>query len=190
MEQKSQKDHDKRDKAGRRSSGQSMERRSTPRRPIQVEALEATEYDLDTLLEEGIALCEANRWKEGVTYLAAITRLRPPPSALPSRYYSFLGHGLARIERRIDDGVTLCRRAVREGFGDAKNHALLVETLWLAKRRGEAMNALEEGLLLAHDPKSLLLLRQTLERRRPPVVSAISRDHLVNRWLGKITYRP
>lgn len=162
---------------------------ATPTDRDQLTALETSELDLATLLDRGMELCRSNQWQEGIAYLAAVVNVQPRPSALPSQFYGLLGHGLVRVQRKEKEGVALCRRAVREGFGEVENHILLVRTLWMARRRAEAFKALDEGLRLATQPDELEALGREIDRRRPPTISAISRDHIANRFLGKLTYR-
>ena len=111
-------------------------------------------------------------------------------TALPSLYYSYLGRALAVRERRVKEGLRLCRHAVKMEFFQLDNYVNLARTCLLMDRRREAYDAVKEGLAIDAGHPELLLLRSELGARRPPVVGFLSRRNPVNRLLGRLRHSP
>lgn len=146
------------------------------------------ETDRRTLALEGIELCRRGRWSEGLHRLGEVAATEGSTSELPSQYYAFLGYGLARFQRRVREGLQLCEHAVKQEFFQVDNYALLARTAMLANNRRRAVQAIEQGLAIDHQDQDLLKLRRDLGVRRRPVLRFLSRDHALNRILGRLRH--
>lgn len=141
------------------------------------------------VVEKGIALCRAGRWKEGLVCLAQVAEADRERLQLGSLFYSYLGYGIARYQRRYWDGLSLCEHAVRMEFFQPENHLNLARTYLLRRNRRKAVEALHNGLRLDGTHGGLRRLQRDLGYRSRPVISFLSREHPINRWFGWLRHR-
>lgn len=101
------------------------------------------------------------------------------------RYRSFYGLGLARVERRLDDALELCRSAAKEEFFNPELYHNLARVHLAFGFKAEGIRYLRRGLMI--DPSHGPMLRelQELGVRRSPVLTFLPRRHPMNRWLGR-----
>ncbi len=136
-------------------------------------------------------------FKQGLTFL----RDNYPIKALPHMrraveldrnnpyYLSYLGVILARSEKRWAEAEQLCDSAVRMKRNQAQLYLNLAEVYATAGRRVDAVEALQAGLKYARRDVRLNIALNRLTRRRPPVLSFLARQNLLNRQLGMIRHR-
>lgn len=140
-------------------------------------------------VQRGLDLCRKGLWKEGLRLLAEIVENAESGSGLPGRLYSYLGYGIAREERRIQEGLRLCQHAIKIEFYQAENYLNLARTLLLADRKGAAVRAVRDGLAIDPKNRELLVLRRELGVRKAPVLSFLDRTNPLNILLGRLRYR-
>lgn len=98
-------------------------------------------------------------------------------------------HGLTLVCLGDPGGLALCRAAVDRDELDVELFRNLALAELQARNRRRAVAALGRGLAVDPEDPTLLELRRQLGVRRLPLVPFLGRDHLVNRFLGKLTYR-
>src|SRR6266508_900805 len=64
------------------------------------------------MLKVGIESCRRGDWNEGLRNLGLIAAMGDEAGTLPGVFYSYLGYGIARKEKRIQEGLRLCRHAI------------------------------------------------------------------------------
>jgi Flp pilus assembly protein TadD len=104
-------------------------------------------------------------------------------------YMSYLGVVLARSEEKFGEAERLCDAAVRMKRNQAQLYLNLAEVYSSAGRRDEALEVLEAGLKYARRDIRLTIAKNRLVPRKTPVLNFLSRQHLLNRQLGKIRHR-
>lgn len=104
-------------------------------------------------------------------------------------YMSYLGVVLARSEQKWGEAERLCDSAVRMKRNQAQLYLNLAEVYATAGRRDDAMEALQAGLKFARRDVRLTIAMNKLTRRRSPVLSFLTRKHLLNRQLGILRHR-
>jgi tetratricopeptide (TPR) repeat protein len=144
---------------------------------------------LQEVIRAGIMLCRDDHWDTGLALLRKATRKKQREIPFPSLYYSYLGYGLARFDRKYKDGLSLCKHAVRIDDLEPENYLNLARIYLLREDRRNAVAALQKGLMLDSNQHQILELRRELGFRKRPVVSFLSRSHFVNRWLGRRRHR-
>lgn len=107
---------------------------------------------------------------------------------LPSQAYSFLGYGIAHTQRRHREGLDLCRHALRLSFTEPDNHLNMARLHLLLGNRKQAIRSVGEGLTLSPSHPPLLALYRDMGIRREPVLPFLSRNHFLNRILGRIRH--
>ncbi len=143
---------------------------------------------LKKLAERGVNYCRQGDWDTGMACLARVAEVDNGGYELPSLFYSFLGFGIAHRERRIREGLGLCRHACRISFYEPENFINLARTCLIAGNRDEAYRAIRRGYALDESSTSLRRLHGKLGFRRPPVVPFLGRGNPINRLLGRVRY--
>jgi Flp pilus assembly protein TadD len=132
-----------------------------------------------------VELCRRGQWDRGIDQLS---RLAESGAALGGLGYSYLGYGVALSRRQIIEGRRLCRHAVKVEFYQPEAFLNLARTELLAGDRRAASDALDRGLALDPDHRELVALGRKMGRRRPPVLSFLSRDNPLNQILGRLRH--
>jgi hypothetical protein len=134
---------------------------------------------------KAIDLCREGEWNDGLLILGRIAESGRAAS-LPGTYYSYLGYAIARLQRRTDEGLKLCRHALKVQFYEPENYLNLARTALLASDRKEAVRAVLGGLKV--DPGSLELgtIYRELGIRQAPVLPFLSRANPLNLLLGRV----
>jgi hypothetical protein len=143
---------------------------------------------LKQLAERGVNYCRQGDWDTGMACLARVAEVDNGGMELPSLFYSYLGFGIAYRERRIREGLDLCRHACRISFYEPENFINLARTCLLAGARAEAFRAIRRGYALDSGNATLRKLHRKLGVRRPPVLRFLSRQNPLNRWLGSVRH--
>jgi tetratricopeptide (TPR) repeat protein len=144
--------------------------------------------ELSGMLGRAIEHCRQGHWELGLPYLGLLADSENR-SSLPGLFYSYLGYGIALREQRLDEGLKLCRHSIKIEFYQPENYFNLARTHLLANDRRGAIKALREGLKVDPNHSELLELQKDLGRRRPPVLSFLSRNHALNRLLGNLRHK-
>ncbi len=136
----------------------------------------------------GVQLCRDERWEEGLEMLAQVFNSASKPSGeLPMVYLSYLGYGIARYHNKRE-GLALCEQAVKLEFYQPESLYNLARTAAYLGERRKAIKAVERALKLDPRHAESLALHAELGRRRDPVLSFLSREHAINRFLGQLRH--
>jgi tetratricopeptide (TPR) repeat protein len=139
----------------------------------------------DELLTRGIKLLEAGHYRDAARNLRA--SYQGNPSSPVCR--SYLGLALALGEKKYGEAEELCKSAIKHEFYQSDFYHNLGKVYIASRQRGLAIKAFRKGLEV--DPSNDKI-RQTLERigvRTRPIFPFLSRDHFLNRELGKLRAR-
>src|SRR5215470_15854609 len=93
---------------------------------------------LQEAFRKAIDLCREGEWNDGLLILGRIAD-SGRAAQLPGTYYSYLGYAIARLQRRTDEGIKLCRHALKVQFYEPENYLNLARTALLANDRREAV---------------------------------------------------
>ena len=146
----------------------------------------AVSTDLLTTLRRGIDCCRRGDWNEGLRHLGQIAE--KGDTGLPGVYYSYLGYGIALREKRIREGLQLCRHSVKVEFYQADNYHNLARTYVLARQRSAAVRTVLDGLKIDPHHAGLLVIRRELGIRSRPVLPFLDRGHVLNQFLGRLRH--
>jgi Flp pilus assembly protein TadD len=145
----------------------------------------AAETDPVANFKQGIGLLKTGHPKEAlVLFRAAFECEKHNPY-----YLSYLGLSVARAERDWERASELCEIAVQLKRKEIQFYLNLAEVYSLSKRPEKQFDILDAAIELFGDDKRLRQARSRLNKRRPPVLSFFSRDHVLNRKLGKLRHR-
>jgi hypothetical protein len=142
---------------------------------------------VSTLLDQGLECCRRGDWSEGLRYLGRITE-SGHSTDLPGLFYSYLGYGIAHRDRRIREGLKLCKHAIKVGFYEPENHVNLARTSILANDRSGAVRAVRDGLRIDPQNQELRQMRKDLGVRTSPVIPFLDRANPLNIFLGQLRH--
>jgi Flp pilus assembly protein TadD len=104
-------------------------------------------------------------------------------------YMSFAGVALARAERQWAPAAKLCETALTLKRNEVQLHLNLAEVYVSAGRREDALQLLDRAAASFGRHAGVQRARIRLGSRRPPVLSFLSRQNVVNRQLGILRQR-
>lgn len=148
----------------------------------------ADRASLEADLEYGIELCRTGQWELGLPRLARAAEAAQDRGNLPGLAYSYLGYGLAMRDHRVREGLQLCQHATKVQFYEVENFINLARTELLAGNRRGAQRAVTRGLEIDPANPELVAVEHAMGKRRPPVVTTLSRDNPVNYLLGRLRH--
>ena len=147
-----------------------------------------TNTKLQEAAQRGIDLCRAGNWKAGMEILGKIAEADRQGTELTGLFYSYLGYGIARFERRGKEGLALCQHAIKVQFYEPENYVLLARVYLLRRRRGKAIEALQRALRLNPRHPEAIKLAQEIGFRRRPVLPFLPRHNPLNKALGRLRH--
>ncbi|MEE8428542.1 MAG: hypothetical protein V3S33_03455 [Gammaproteobacteria bacterium] len=136
---------------------------------------------------EGLHQFSAHRWRAAKTCFLAAQRQAQAEDIHCNLYTSY--YGLSLVYMNDVSGLNLCRRAAAEELFVAGVFANLAHAEIRLNHRRRAYEAVCRGLRLDPDHVGLRNLRLHMGVRRTPPIAFLSRSHILNRILGKLTYR-
>lgn len=136
---------------------------------------------------EGLHQFGDHNWQAAKNCFLAAQRQAQPEDIHRNLYISY--YGLSLIYMNDISGLNLCRRAAIEELFVADVFANLAHVEIKLDHRRRAYEAVCRGLRLDPDHVGLRNLRLHMGMRRMPPIAFLSRSHILNRILGKLTYR-
>jgi hypothetical protein len=101
------------------------------------------------------------------------------------RYLSYYGYAHALAYGSSLESIRACETAARREFYNPELHLNLARVYAMSDKTTRALAALETGLRYHPDHAGLRAELVRLDRRAPPALGFLSRDHAVNVWLGR-----
>jgi tetratricopeptide (TPR) repeat protein len=98
---------------------------------------------------------------------------------------SLMGYSLATQSGRLKEGISLCEKAISLSPNQTEHYLNLGRIYLLARKKEHAIRVFKTALKIRKDPRIIKEL-QGLGVRKPPVVSSLSRDHVINVVAGKV----
>jgi len=135
----------------------------------------------------GLALYQKKQWKAAARHFGQADSRASRDDVFQQLYRSY--HGLSLLYGGDVSGLNLCRHAA--GVETIQAHVFLNLALAELKmrHRKRACHAVQLGLKIDPRDKELRELRTRMGMRRRPSIPFLKRESLLNKWLGKITYR-
>lgn len=100
-------------------------------------------------------------------------------------WYSRLGFCIAKQRGQLTRAFELCRTAIEHDPDNPLHYLYLGKIYLVGGKTDEALQAFREGMVLGGSPEIERML-DVVGTRKPPVISFLSRDNLLNKYLGII----
>lgn len=120
-------------------------------------------------------------------FKAAMARERELGVMRPQmRFLSYYGLSMAAGFKPTRDAIACCEQAASQDDHDVELMLNLARAYWLAGLPTRALAAAARGLRHDPDHAGLTNLLHKIDRRAPPLVPGLGRDHPLNRSLGRL----
>jgi tetratricopeptide (TPR) repeat protein len=103
-------------------------------------------------------------------------------------YCSNLAICLAKETGEYKKAISLCKEALKKDPKNAVHFLNLGRVHLMANQKRDALRIFSMGLRYEENRDIIAELKK-FGRRRPPMISFLSRENFINRILGKITYK-
>jgi tetratricopeptide (TPR) repeat protein len=103
-------------------------------------------------------------------------------------WHSRLGFCIAKQRGQLTRAFELCRSAIEHDPGNPLHYLYFGKVYLVAGNTYEALQAFRQGMILGGSPELKRML-DAIGTRKPSVISFLSRDNLLNKYLGKILGR-
>jgi CheY-like chemotaxis protein len=134
---------------------------------------------------KGISLWENENLEKALLCFQRAHELNPDDPHIASYL------GLVLVNSGIyERGFQLCREALKKKPVDEAAIFNLGQAYLMSSRRNGARLTFLRGARVCDDKQRFLDELTKMGMRRKPIISFLSRDNPLNRWLGKLTYRP
>jgi len=104
------------------------------------------------------------------------------------RWHSYLGYCIARERGQVRKGIDLCQSSLELEPDNPEHYLNLGKVHLIGGNKDEALRAFRDGMTRTGDA-TLADLLERLGTRKPPVISFLSRDNPLNRFLGLLLVR-
>jgi tetratricopeptide (TPR) repeat protein len=104
------------------------------------------------------------------------------------RWHSCLGFCIAKERGHITRGLELCRTALEQDPENVLHYLYLGKVHLVAGNKVDALKVLRQGMQIEACPEIERLLDE-IGTRKPPLIASLSRDNILNRWLGFVLNR-
>lgn len=98
---------------------------------------------------------------------------------------SLMGYSLAKQSGQLKEGIALCEKAIALSPNQSEHYLNLGRIYLLANKKEPAIRIFKTGLRIRKDHRIINELK-SLGIRKPPFVSSLSRDHVINILAGKV----
>ncbi|MEK6760044.1 MAG: hypothetical protein AABY51_09755 [Deltaproteobacteria bacterium] len=136
------------------------------------------------LVEKGIRFARDGRYDEALRVFDEDLCFTQHPTAMA--YYAL---SLAMVEGNFDKAISLCLIAAEKEFYNPEIYLNLGRIFLLNNQKSVAIKAFRKGLKIDNSHYAILLEMRRLGVRRRPVLSFLSRQSSVNKFLGFIAGR-
>jgi tetratricopeptide (TPR) repeat protein len=146
------------------------------------------ENEAERICQQGIDLCDV----ENAQNLAAAHKLfQKAYEMFPAspRINSWLGYTTALVENKVGTGMQFCKKAIESDVPDALFYRNMGKLYLLQKNKRSAIGTFAKGLQIEKGNKYILKEWKVLGFRRRPVIGFLSREHPLNKLLGRWTYK-
>jgi tetratricopeptide (TPR) repeat protein len=142
-----------------------------------------TVEDSERLFRRAAAAFDAGETAPALALLERALKEQAHPA-----WHSYLGYCIAKERGQVRRGIELCREALVVDAENPVHYLNLARIHLVTGKKGEALAVLREGMSVEENGEILALLNR-LGTRKPPVLSFLSRDHFLNKILGRILSR-
>ena len=139
--------------------------------------------EAEDLFSKGVAAIDGGDTTFGLVCLEKIRELANTPI-----YYSYLAVCLAKEKEEFEEALSLLKDVHDVEPAEPVHYLNLGRVYAACGRKREAIRSLRDGLLFGNDAR----IKDELNRigwRNPPIFSGLPREHFLNKYLGKLSFK-
>lgn len=140
---------------------------------------------------KGLQAIEEKRYLEALAYFESALNLEEK-SGIPAprmKYLSYYGLALALAAGRTQEAIEMCEKALSTEFYNPDLYLNVARVYLAAGKRRRAHKALCQGLRIEKRHPGLIAELRRMGLRRRPLFGFLPRNHMLNRFTGKIASR-
>ena len=153
---------------------------------MSVEILSDQHNEALALCDQGIELLESKGDKDAIHKLFKQAYALFPTNP---KINSWLGYSFGIHQDKVALGLKHCKMAIDAGGHDALFFRNMGKLYLLQKNKRAAIGAFARGLQIEQTNAPILKEWKRLGFRRKPFLPFLSRDHILNKLLGKLTWK-
>lgn len=134
---------------------------------------------------QGMDYLRKNRIPEAANAFRRVFKMDPDNP----RHLSYYGLAVALADDNLQDAINFCRAAILRAAYEPEFYLNLCRVYNKAGQRKKALEALVEGLNFDRNNSLLRTEMKRMGARRRPLISFLPREHILNKSLGRLTYR-
>ncbi|MCP3975580.1 MAG: tetratricopeptide repeat protein [bacterium] len=144
--------------------------------------------DAHSHFKAGLKLLAQRKYQEATGFFKEAMRLDNESGAMrpQMRYRSYFGLCRALADRPTHDHLRLCKEAADADNFDPVLQLNLAKVYARAGRTTQALATIQRGLRLDPGHEGLTELLAKVDRRAPPILPRLGRDHAINRSIGRL----
>jgi len=139
--------------------------------------------DVDKMYSRALDALAAGDTQSALAQLERALKVMDNPSL-----HSHLGYCIAKERGQVKKGLELCLEALGLEPENPVHYLNLARVQHIAGHKVEAIATLRQGMA-AGGSSEIVAMLAALGTRRPPPLPFLSRDHLLNKWLGILLSR-
>jgi tetratricopeptide (TPR) repeat protein len=137
------------------------------------------------LYKTGLQALRNNSTLDALVYIERALKIEPDNQDC----LSVFGFCIAKERGQLKEGIRLCENAVRSESKNAENYLNLGRLYQLAGIDQKAIHVFRKGLEIDRNNREIISELQALGLRKNPVISCLSRNNFINKYLGIIFSR-
>ncbi|QXE92199.1 tetratricopeptide repeat protein [Geomonas subterranea] len=134
--------------------------------------------DAEKLFHRALTAFSAGEYQAALAQLERALKLEDNPLL-----HSYLGLCIAKERGQVKKGRELCQASLDLEPDNPVHYLNLARVYQVAGDKPQALDVLRKGMA-AGGSEEILALLATLGTRKPPPLRFLSRDHVLNKWLG------
>ena len=134
--------------------------------------------DAEKLTSRALGAFSAGEFSSALAHLERLLKIGDNP-----RLHSYLGFCIAKERGQVKKGAELCLASLECEPQNPAHYLNLARVHQVAGDKPQAIAVLRQGMGMGGSEEIVALLAK-LGTRKPPPLSFLSRDHLLNKWLG------
>lgn len=134
--------------------------------------------DAEKLTSRALCAFSAGEFSSALAQLERVLKMGENPLL-----HSYLGFCIAKERGQVKKGTELCLASLECEPQNPVHYLNLARVYQVAGDKRQAIGVLRKGMGMGGSEEILALLDK-LGTRKPPPLSFLSRDHILNKWLG------
>lgn len=143
------------------------------------------------IFKAGIKLLKEKKYRDALTSIKIAIEKGGYENVneIPPLYLSYLGLITALAEKKYRNGATICEKAIKREFYNPVFYLNLGKVYVAGGYKLKAIDAFNNGLKIDGNHDEIISELKKMGLRRKPVISFLTRTHVLNKYLGLLLHQ-